>query len=1026
MIKIITSVFIFVLLSNVIIAQTGPGGVGSSTNNLIWLDANTLTIPNGSLITTWADKSGNNVIATQSNSSVKPVFRTGQSNGFPAVDFDGVNDFIRAGAVAGFNGDQTVTYILVMRPDNTTQAANVYNNGYSLSGSNLQSRLHGGICTAGGNYFGFQRDAALGLLNANHTNAVAYRIQTDVLTGADINAYSNSALITTNTAASAVPANHAFFQLGRRPFLNDLPYNGKVAEAIAFNDALTNTQRIIVENYLSSKYGIALTANDYYALEGTGHYHNVSGIGQEGGNAVNDAEGRSRVRINNPSALANGDYLMWGHDNASLTSNSTDVPAGVTSRLNRVWRMDETVDVGTYDLIFDFAGLPSPDPVNTYILIDDDGNFSNGGTTTHGIGYSFNGLTNEATWTGVKITDGYYFTVATVPVIFSITSGYWSDPNTWNCTCVPTSSNDVLISSNDVVTIDAAETVNGIAVAPNGSLLFEGGNSLTISNYLDNQGTFNGTDGIVILAGTGLQSLSTDLNDVIFETLELNNSNGAEINSGNFVISSIGTYFPADGDFSMNGGTLVFESDASGSARIDNFNATSSITGNVTFKRFIAAGTGGYRDIAVPMASGATVSAFDDDLFISGPNSAGFADGCASAQGVCFYSFKFFNSNVYTDITTAATLIPNATQGVHAWIADGFPGFSSPRTIDLTGTVNGDGSIVASASTANTFTTIGNPYISQIDFDALTLSNIGDFYYVWDVNINNYNWYQTGNGASPLTEVIASGQGFVVMAETGFGTVTFDQSVKTASSAVFIRSANDKKDFFRLALSSPDQKYSCDVTFNTNQEASNGFDKFDVPTPYGIDTQAIYISAKVDDRIVRCFGMNDKEESLSVPIIINVPNQGVYTLNTKNLDLYDNYSCVILEDILTGSRYDLRNISDVRFNVEKVKSEETRFKLHFSNNACSQIVAGIDINDKDALVEMTNFNEYVKIDMNFASEENVNISFYNMLGQNVLSEQLQNVTSKSVNVSIPSSLKNGVYLVVVETDKKRYTRKYNF
>jgi len=1013
-------------------AQTGPGGIGSSSNNLFWFDANTLGLSNGAAVNSWLDRSGNLVSATQSPNSTRPAFRTNQQNGFPSIDFDGTNDFLRAGAIPGFNGDITLTFFLVMRPDVTNLAMNVYNNGYSSSGANLQSRLMGGITSVTGQYHSFARNISLStLVRAEHTNSVAYRIQTAVITAADVSAYSNGSLVNSTAGTPTTPSNHTALHMGRRPFINDLHYNGKIAEFIAFNDDLNNTQRILVENYLSSKYNITMTANDHYAMEdyGAGNfYYDVAGIGQEGGNAVTDAKGPGRVRINNASALANDDYLLWGHNNAPLTSNDVDVPASFLpgeSRLNRVWRIDETNDVGTYDLIFDYTGMPSPHPTNTVILIDDDGDFSNGGTTTHSIGYNFNGATNQATWTGVDITDGYYFTVATVSVIFSIQDGYWSDPDTWSCTCVPTSANDVLISDGDEVIVDATETVNGIAVAATGSLIFEGDNSLTITNYLDNLGNVNGTDGVIILAGTGLQSLTTNSNDVILETFELDNTAGAAITSGNFLITSTGTYFPTTGNLDISGGNFTFDSDASGSGRIDEFNSSSSITGNVTFRRFIPAGTGGYRNLASPLSSGSTVSSFDDDMYISGLTSSGFIDGCASTSSGCFYSFKFFVGNTYTDITTAATNIPNATRGVHAYVASGANSeLNYPINIDLTGPVNGDGNIVASATGTNTFTLIGNPYMSQIDFDDLTRSNIGDFYYIWDVSINNYDWYQI-NGAGNLTEVIASGQGFVVMPETNFGTVTFDQTVKTSNSATFIRSQTSK-DFFRLALNSADKKYSCDVTFNTNNEASNRFDRFDIPTPYGLDSQAVYISAIVDDRIVRCFGMNNKETSVSVPVMINVPGQGTYSLCTKNLEIYDQYSCVILEDLVSGSRYDLRNLDEVRFNMEKIRSEDARFMVHLSNDACSQIVAGIDINDKESMVEMTNYNEFVKVDMNFASEENVTISFYNMLGQNVLSEQLQNVSNKSVNVAVPSSLKNGVYLVVVETNKKRYTRKFNF
>lgn len=1005
-------------------AQTGPGGVGNSTNNRLWFDANTLALSNNALVTTWTDVSGNAKNLTPQASSTRPNYLTSQINGFPALFFNGVDD-MRSSSVTAFSNNPNISYIVVCKSDNASQVSSYVTNSYSTNPGFAQSRLHGFYMNGATSNTGYGRTASAPVFGSL-TNNTSYNIHSLLLSASSLTTYSNNTVTGSQSATFATPATHNIFQIGRRPFISDQGFTGKMAEIIVFSQTLNTTQLNLINNYLSSKYSLAI-ANDFYAMEGSGHYFNVTGIGMEGGNAVSNSEGRSGVQINSASDLANGDYLLWGHNNASLTVNTTNVPSQFApfagSRLNRTWRIDETGDVGTYTLAINMASMPALGAsTSDYVLmIDDDGDFSNGGTTYHSTGYTFIG--NIATWTGVDLPDGSYFTVAYVPAIFSITTGAWTDNLTWNCNCQPTNSDNVFVSAGDVVTVDGFAETGNFTIVATGTIDFSGLNELAISGDFDNQGTFDGTNGHLTMNGSTAQLINSN-SSITFQEFEVDNSSGVTLVTGTYSINSVGTYFPTEGDLDVSGVSFTFQSDASGSARIDAFTATSSITGNVVFNRFIPAGTGGYRDLSVPLVGGATVTQFDDDMFISGQT--GFSDGCASSGNGCFSSFKFFVANAYTDITNASTNIPNATRGVHAWIADGYPAaFGTPVTIDLTGSVNGFGNIVASASSANTFTMIGNPYISQIDFDELSLSNIGDFYYVWDVNINNYNWYQTGNGASPLTEVIASGQGFVVMPETGFGTVTFSQDVKTSNPGVFIRNVANN-DFFRITLNNPSNKYACDVTFNVSEQAENKFDKFDIPTPYGLDTEAVYISAKVDERIVRCFGMNNKETTLSVPLMVNVPTVGMYTINAQNLELFNKYSCVILEDLETGSRYDLRNISEVRFFASKVRSEEARFIVHFSNDACSQFVAGLDINTDQSTVEMTNFNEYVKVDMNFAAEENVTISFYNMLGQSVLSEQHQNVSEKSVNVNVPANLKNGVYLVVVETNKNRYTRKYNF
>jgi hypothetical protein len=71
-------------------AQTGPAGVGNSTNNVHWLkaDAGTNTVANGIPVSSWNDASGNSNNASQGTSAKQPVYTTGAINGKPALFFD--------------------------------------------------------------------------------------------------------------------------------------------------------------------------------------------------------------------------------------------------------------------------------------------------------------------------------------------------------------------------------------------------------------------------------------------------------------------------------------------------------------------------------------------------------------------------------------------------------------------------------------------------------------------------------------------------------------------------------------------------------------------------------------------------------------------------------------------------------------------------------------------------------------------------------------------------------------------------
>ena len=98
-------------------AQTGPGGVGNSDGssgqpkNVIWFAADALSLSDANPVITWNDISGNANDATQGTSAARPLYRTGQINGLPAVVFDGTDDFMPFDGSLIANSDYTVVFV---------------------------------------------------------------------------------------------------------------------------------------------------------------------------------------------------------------------------------------------------------------------------------------------------------------------------------------------------------------------------------------------------------------------------------------------------------------------------------------------------------------------------------------------------------------------------------------------------------------------------------------------------------------------------------------------------------------------------------------------------------------------------------------------------------------------------------------------------------------------------------------------------------------------------------------------------
>ena len=120
------------------------------------------------------------------------------------------------------------------------------------------------------------------------------------------------------------------------------------------NDAQIN----IINSYLAAKYGLAI-GNDRYSFDLT-HKYDVAGIGKQDASNLNiSATSAGILNISNPSDLDNGEYLLFGHDNGSITAWNTEAPSGIV-KIPREWKLNETgADVGTTRFTVDLTSFPA-------------------------------------------------------------------------------------------------------------------------------------------------------------------------------------------------------------------------------------------------------------------------------------------------------------------------------------------------------------------------------------------------------------------------------------------------------------------------------------------------------------------------------------------------------------------------------------------------------------------------------------------------------------------------------------------
>jgi hypothetical protein len=412
----------FKLLSQV---PNGPGGVytpdGSTNLRGLYqandLDGDGITTDNpasGTAVSQWSDKSGYNNHILQATVSARPAYNTALA--FPSVKFSF---------------------------DNTTAANTDFmsftNNQHFIPGSAFFVILPTDAAGLQSHILLDDAIASLRIEQFNNTNLFGYTVYTvEDYTSSMVPNYggytifswhkssgNDNLILRQNNASETLDVETEdqgipMGTLGKSSAIEGANYDA--IEIITYNVLLTTIRIVIVENYLSSKYGNIPILLDLYAMDtpaNGNHDYDVAGIGRinSAANSHTDARG-SIVRMRGASSLSDGDYLFFGHNNGALTPQSTDVPATIQARLTRTWAVTETNNPGTIDVSFDLTGMGSVTASDLRLLTDtdNDGVFSDGSTTVSPIIATANAAlgANVYEFDNVNFTTGTRFTLGTI------------------------------------------------------------------------------------------------------------------------------------------------------------------------------------------------------------------------------------------------------------------------------------------------------------------------------------------------------------------------------------------------------------------------------------------------------------------------------------------------------------------------------------------------------------------------------------------------------------------------------------
>lgn len=441
-IVITTSIFIYTNLTSssdtlagtqgngVVVEGTGPGGVGDSSSNGLWLRADIIDATSGSSVSSWTDYSGFGNHATQSASSKQPTYQnTSSLNNMPVVRFDGTGDELSVPDHALFDSTDGLTFYAVIRPNNldgqprgilgkriTYSSNQNYSYTWFFHNSNklnldvhtANNRFNSGSTTYSNN--------TNYILSFDYNGTETASKRSKLYTGSDITAESSE-------STTFLPAGNQDIILGALNTNYGKYLGADYAEVIQFNYSLDSLEHILIQNYLSAKYNIPLSSSDLYLHDNSasGDFDfDVAGIGQISSSVLHEqSKGSGVLTVYNPSDLDDNEFLFWGRNTGDFkASNTEDVPNNMEARLECVWRASEvnnsgsSIDVGSVDLVWDLSSFNNVSASNLRLLIDtdNDGTFADetaiSGAIELGDGrFEFTGVT--------EISDSVRFTIGT-------------------------------------------------------------------------------------------------------------------------------------------------------------------------------------------------------------------------------------------------------------------------------------------------------------------------------------------------------------------------------------------------------------------------------------------------------------------------------------------------------------------------------------------------------------------------------------------------------------------------------------
>lgn len=987
--------------------NSGPGGVGDSSSNLLWLKAEDLSLSDNDDVSTWNDMSGNGNNLTQETASLTPTYKTNIVNGYPVVRFDKSNNRIRKTNFSFAVNEITAFY--VGRTSDSGDAIFSYNssgndNDFLLYNSNNLSFYRGAsnIATTGVD------------VNDNnwHINAVKWKN-----VGGDYEIWKDGSITTGTNASGTVMTSGGTLALGGEQDVVDGGYNaseahsGDFAEVIIYNSYLNKAQQIIVSNYLAAKYNITLSDNNLVPVAAAGYYYeDVTGIGQaDDGSFHLDSEGSGIVRIDSPSDLGNDEFLFVGREVELPASRSkensaskkkmfsynfaTNTGGNYRERINSRWRVRRRNNLGTVRVWLnlngiDLSGMPSCSTLELVV-----GSNRNLLTTTryplieYGGGYYYAN--------NVSFSNNDYFSVEfTDKIVLNGTqflngSGDSNRPNTSDdCfkLLVTSDATGSLIQNEDA-------NVREIEVESGGHLVIGDGNRIQVSDGIVVNGDIRLVGSAQVLRTSGTNNVSGT--GSLFRDQESVSTTVYQSGYWSSPVTTNGSTYTIGGV--LKDGSVATTSVAlAGSAADINFTNTSVLDGSKT-----------------------------TPITISGR-----------------WLAKLVNATDWTREIDPSTETFNPGEGWNMKTTGG-----GTQNFTFVGIPN-DGTYTSSIDQGR-LSLLGNPYPSALDADAFISDNASSitgtlyFYDAGNDTSHSRSDYTGGyatrvsgmgtafSGGSAPARYIPIGQGFFVTREAaGTGTVTFQNSQRAfetvgGSSLFYSKSTQNKKktaenNFPILKLGF---EFDIDGSKKYHRQLAIGFRGLSSNFEAGFDAEmfdrqpsdlALTVSDKDSPFVI--LGTEYYNEDIEIPLKLNLDKNREVTFKID--EVLNLNASIYIYDNVEAKTY---KISDSPLTLNLSLGEyNDRFSIIFKNRTS----IALDVEDEIRKNGISIYHNSEVKELVIKSNQGVlieKVSIFNLLGQEINTLKI-NEEDNELRIKT-DIIKNNLYIVKLNTDKGILSKK---